>query len=300
MKIAIAGGTGFIGQVLMRYLHENYEFVILTRGKNREEGRVRYVHWDAETLGDWKSELEGTDALINLNGKSVNCRYNDKNKKLIVDTRVNATRVLGEALKQLSNPPQVWINASSATIYEYEYQTPNNEYNHSIGKGFSVEVCKQWEQAFNDAEVPGVRKVVTRITIVMGNGSAFKMISNLAKFGLGGTQGPGNQMVSWIHEKDYARLIEFIIKNDKVSGVVNAAAPNPVTNKEFMKAVRKSVKAPFGIPQASWMIKLGAVLMGTESELVLKSRYVVSKKLEELGFEFEFKEISNALNNLNN
>lgn len=299
MKIVIAGGSGFLGKTLIKYLPESNEYHILTRGSSKRENNVFFHNWDGKSLGEWKAELEGADAIINLNGKSVDCRYNEKNKDLILSTRVDATRVIGRAIEQCENPPKVWINASSATIYKHTYGPAHDETSKEFGEGFSEDVCREWEAAFNEFDLPKTRQVITRISIVMGDGSAFKVISNLAKYGLGGTQGNGKQMVSWVHEKDYARLIEFILEHEELKGIVNAAAPNPIPNKEFMKATRKSVGAKVGLPQPAWMIKLGAWFIGTEPILVLKSRCVISKQLEDFGFKFKYPEIFEALKSIN-
>lgn len=299
MKIIIAGGTGYLGKIIMKYLPIDKEYHILTRGSAKRVNNVIYHQWDGKTVGSWKSELDGAEAIINLNGRSVDCRYNKKNRDLILSTRIDSTRVIGEAIKQCENPPKVWINGSSATIYEDTRGPAHDEDSDLFGEGFSEDVCRSWEAAFNEFDLPKTRPVVTRISIVMGDGSAFKVISKLAKLGLGGKQGSGKQMVSWIHEEDYARLIEFVIHNESIEGVINAAAPHPISNYEFMKATRKSVGIRVGLPQPAWMVKIGAWVIGTEPILVLKSRCVVSKRLKEFGFEFKHPEIQEALNSIN-
>ncbi|MEQ8808864.1 MAG: TIGR01777 family oxidoreductase, partial [Imperialibacter sp.] len=232
----------------------------------------------------------------NLNGKSVDCRYNEKNKQLIYDTRIEATDVLGQALRQLKNPPRVWINAASATIYRHALDRDMDEETGEIGHGFSVDVCRKWEQTFFGAEAPGTRKVALRTAIVLGReGGALQPLKNLAKIGFGGPQGKGNQYFSWLHENDFARIVDYVIENDSLSGVYNAAAPHPLTNREVMKALRKAANRPVGLPMPEWLLHFGAWLINTETELILKSRRVVPGRLLESGFKFQHSTIEEAL-----
>lgn len=295
-KIVIAGGTGFLGEVLVRHYQKKASITILTRTSKKSHSNVSYEYWDGETLADWKKALEGADVLINLAGKSVNCRYTAKNKAAIYKSRNASTTVLGKAVLQCQNPPKVWLNSSSATIYRHEYKRTNNEFNGILGEGFSVDVCQQWEGAFNQFELPHTRKVTMRTSIVLGNGGGvYAALVKLAQKGLGGRQGDGMQWVSWIHEQDFVRAVEHVVNDEEASGIINFAAPTPLLNLSFMKAIRKKVKAPFGLNQTRWMVKLGALFMGTESELVLKSRRVVSKRLPELGFQFRYPTVEEAL-----
>jgi uncharacterized protein (TIGR01777 family) len=296
MKIVIAGGSGFLGQELGEYFKaKGHEIVILTRSINTKGFAFHYVQWDGKSIGDWCTELDGADVLINLSGRTVNCRYNQKNKQQIYDSRLNSTRVLGLAIKQCENPPKVWLNSSSATIYRSEFERPNEEENGIIGEGFSVDVCKQWEEVFFKSELTQTRKVALRSSLVLGeSGSVLPAYQDLAKKGLGGTQGSGEQYVSWIRIEDYVRAIQFLIENE-LSGVVNVCAPNPVKNKEFMAAIRSSVGRNFGLRTYPWMVKLGAWFMGTEAELVMKSRRVVPKRLLDMGFKFRFPMIKTVL-----
>lgn len=297
-KIILAGGSGFLGKCIIDH-YRDVQIVVLTRGKSNTREHVQYVNWDGKTLGAWADVFEDADVLINLNGKSVDCRYNEVNKKLIYSTRLESTEVLGKAIQQCKNPPKLWINSSSATIYRHALDRPMDEVSGEIGTGFSVDVCQQWEKTFNSIETSATRKVEIRIAIVLGkNGGALKPLKNLARLGVGGKQGPGNQYFSWIHEQDFVDIIDFIIEHEELNGAVNVSNPNPVMNEHIMRALRKAVNVPFGIPMPSWLLEFGAILIGTETELVLKSRRVVPKKLLDAGYKFKYLEIENALTNL--
>ena len=299
MKIIIAGGTGFLGSCLAEYYSaKGAEVIILTRGGSHTAGNSQFVHWDGKTLELWVSALEGADVLINLNGKSVDCRYTEKNKQLIYSTRLDATRVLGEAVLKCKIPPRLWINAASATIYRHSLDKEMDEYTGEIGTGFSVDVCKKWERVFNEAELSSTRKVIIRTGIVLGRTGPFKPLKMLAKLGMGGKHGPGTQYFSWLHEKDFVQIIHYIILNPGISGVYNVTAPTPIPNSRFMKALRNALGIPFGLPLPKWLLEFGAVIIGTETELILKSRRVVPKKLLELGYQFQFKNIEEALTDL--
>ena len=301
-KIIIAGGSGFLGNILAEhFVGQGYEVLILSRKKQLNKGDIRYVTWDAKSMGTWKEEMESADVLINLTGKSVDCRYTETNKRLIYDSRLNSTKILGDVLKELNNPPKLWINAASATIYRHAMDREMDEETGEIGEGFSVDVCKQWEQTFRSIEVPKTRKVTLRIAIVLGKkGGALAPLKRLVKVGLGGKQGAGNQFFSWLHEKDFAGIIDFIISNDKIEGVYNATSPNPITNQQIMKELRSVLQIPFGIPMPVWLLKVGALLISTETELILKSRRVVPKKLIDSGFKFQYETIDSALADLTN
>jgi len=296
-KIVIAGGTGFLGKCIVNYYAEaEVHFVILTRGISFTNGKIKYVSWDGKTAGPWKEELEDADVLINLNGKSVDCRYTDKNKKLIYATRLEATAVLGEAIQHCIHAPKLWINSGSATIYRHSLDKDMDEYSGEAGTGFSVDVCEKWESMFNSFATPYTRKVIIRTGIVLGKlGGALQPLKNLAKSGLGGKQGPGNQYFSWLHEKDFASVIDFIITHAHISGAYNLTAPTPVPNHYIMEVLRHTVGMPLGLPLPAWLLRFGAVLISTEAELILKSRRVVPKKLLEAGYQFQFATIENAL-----
>ncbi len=304
-KIVIAGGTGFIGQELTKAWMAHNKIVILTRQSGETNNsdvtgptnhpNVRYVHWDGQNPGAWQLELEQADLLLNLAGKSVNCRYTPANQAAILQSRLQATQALGLAVQQCKNPPRLWINTASATIYRHAEDCPQDEYSGQPGEGFSVDVCRQWEALFNSIATPGTRKVILRLAITLGNGGVMVPYRNLVKSGLGGRQGSGKQMFSWLHINDLQRLIEWLANHAKAEGVYNAAAPHPVSNQSFMQWIRTLSGIRFGLPAPAWLLKLGAKLIGTETELVLKSRWVIPRRLQHEGFEFRYPEISDAL-----
>ncbi len=299
-KIVIAGGTGFLGKSIVDYYSsKEVQFVILTRGKSYTDNKVKYITWDGKTPGAWATELEDADVLINLNGKSVDCRYTEKNKQLIYATRLDATAALGEAMQKSKHPPKLWINSGSATIYRHSLDKDMDEYTGEAGNGFSVDVCEKWESMFNSFATPQTRKVIIRTGIVLGReGGALQPLKRLVRFGLGGKQGTGNQYFSWLHENDFTSIIDFIITHKEMNGAYNLTAPNPVPNHHFMKALRYVQAAPFGIPAPVWLLKIGAVMIQTETELILKSRRVVPRKLLEAGYQFQYATIEKALLNL--
>lgn len=299
-KIVIAGGTGFLGKVLLEHFKElGDDVVILTRGQGREKNGVSFRHWDGEKVDSWTEVLEGADVLINLSGRTVSCRYNAKNKKEMLQSRLLSTKALGDAVKAVKNPPKVWLNSSSATIYEYSTGTPNDEATGRIGEGFSVDICKQWEGEFNKVEVPGVRKLCLRTAMVIGRGGPFlDLMTKIVKFRLGGRQGSGEQYVSWLHEKDFIEAIEFLIQNEELNGVFNLSAPNPVKNKTMMELLRKACGVKIGLPALTFMVHIGAFFMRTEAELPLKSRNVIPGRLLENGYKFHFSEMGKAFENL--
>ena len=301
-KMVIAGGTGYLGQVLVRYFKSlGYECVILTRQRQHSHEKVRFVQWDAKSLGDWMEELENAEALINLTGRSVNCRYNAQNRLDIFNSRQLSTLVLGEAILQCKNPPLVWLNSASATIYRHAQDRPMDEFEGEIGNGFSVEVCKLWEHTFNGFNLPKTRKIVLRSALVLGNGGGvFPEFKKLVQMGLGGKMGIGEQMVSWIHERDFANAVHFLIENPTFSGIFNLSAPMSLSNNTMMSSLRRQMKINFGLSSTVWMLKLGTWLKQTELELVLKSRWVVPTRLKSVGFDFEFTEFENAVDNLLN
>lgn len=296
MKIIIAAGTGFLGKNLEKYFTEKGNQVyILTRNPKRKNE----IRWDAKTLGEWKNLLEGSDVLINLAGKSVDCRYTEKNKREIYDSRINSTKVLQQAVDNCINKPKIWLNASSATIYVHSEKHLNTEENGIIGDDFSMNICKSWEEEFFKTENPDTRKVVLRTSIVLGNnGGAFTKLKMITKLGLGGKQGRGNQNVSWIHIDDFCRAVEWIIENEDISGKINVTAPNPLNNEEFMRKLRKEMKILFGLNAGVWQLEIASVFLKTETELLLKSRNVYPEKLIINGFKFSYPDIETAFKNL--
>lgn len=299
-KMVIAGGTGFIGQSTAKYfIEKGFHLIILSRRKQQNQENIRYVTWDGKTLGEWKDTLEGAEILINMAGRTVNCRYNEKNKQQIYDSRLYSTRILGEAVNQCKIPPKLWINAGSATIYRHALDRPMDEDTGEFGTGFSVDVCQKWEEAFHQIKTSSTRKVFLRIAMVLGkDGGVMTPMLNLVKWGLGGTQGKGNQYISWIHEQDFNRIVEWFMENPEKEGTFNCAAPNPVPNVDFMRTLRNVYKQPFGLPATRWMLELGAWCIGTETELIVKSRRVVPKKLLDAGFVFQYPQVKEAVINL--
>lgn len=298
-KLIIAAGTGFLGQVLVDHFKNKFdEIVIFTRGTSKVTSQIKYVHWDAKSLSGWETELEHATVLINLAGKSVDCRYTETNKNEIISSRIDSTKALNEAILLCKNPPEFWLNSSTSTIYRHSEDKQMTEENGEIGDDFSMNVAKAWEQTFFETETSTTLKTALRTSIVLGrNGGAFIPIKLLTKFGLGGKQGNGNQFISWIHEKDFANAIEFIIKNE-ITGVVNIVSPQPITNDDFMKNLRHEMNVPFGLAIPEILLKIGAKIIRTETELVLKSRNVIPKRLHENGFKFEFGTLENTFKNL--
>lgn len=298
--IIIAGGTGFLGKRLTQHFTKlGDRVIILTRRNDRVVDNTWYMNWDGKTIGSWAKLLEAADVLINLNGKSVDCRYTERNKSLIYATRLDATAVLGEAVQQCVTPPRAWINAASATIYRHSLDKEMDELTGEHGTGFSVDVCEKWEALFNSIDTPKTRKLIIRTGIVLGkNNGPLVPLVRLAKGGLGGAQGKGDQYFSWLHEDDFAHIVEYLIQQTKTTGVYNVTAPHPIPNKDFMRDLRKSLKTPFGLPTPQWLLEMGAWLIRTETELILKSRRVVPKRLLDSGYQFKFSHIDEALNDL--
>jgi uncharacterized protein (TIGR01777 family) len=308
MKIVIPGGAGQVGQVLARHFHaNNHAVTVLSRTPHPAPWRV--VQWDGRTPGHWIAELDGSDVCINLAGRSVNCRYNATNRRAIFDSRVQSTNVLNEVIAALNHPPPVWLNASTATIYRHSLDRPMDEATGEIGGNepgapdtwnFSIQVAKAWEEAFFSTPTPRTRKVALRsaMTFSPDPGGVFDVFLSLVRHGLGGTNDPGNQFVSWIHEVDFIRSVELLIATRDFSGVVNLAAPHPLPNRDFLRAIREAWGTRIGLPTPSWMIEIGTFLMRTESELVLKSRQVVPGRLLDAGFEFTFSHWPSAARDL--
>lgn len=297
-KIIIAGGNGYLGKLLANHWGaDKYDIVILTR-KPCYLKNTQTVLWNGVDTGDWVTELEGAFALINFAGRSVDCRYTEKNKKEIIQSRVKSTHALGIAVQGCKNPPQVWLNASSATIYPHSEKEKMTEAYTDFGNSFSDTVCKVWEETFFAVPSPATRKAALRIALVMGNnGGAFPVLKKLAQFGLGGKMGKGTQYISWIHEQDFCRAIDYVL-NQPIEGAVNISAPQPETNQHFMESLRQGLGKRFGINHPRWLLELGAILLQTETELILKSRNVVPQRLLKNGFEFEYPSITEAFKSL--
>lgn len=296
-KIVLAGGNGYLGAVLTEHYRPlAKEIIILARRANADSGNVRTLVWDGKNEGDWATELENADLLINLCGKNVNCRYNATNRQAILDSRIDPTGLLGKVVSKLKNPPDLWINAASATIYRHAEDRPQDEYTGEIGKGFSVDICTAWESLFFSFNTPKTRKVALRIGIVFGKSDGvFPRLLNLVKIGLGGHQGNGRQFVSWIHEQDLAAITDWLLEHQEIDGAINAVSPEPVQNTLQMQLIRKVYGMPLGLPAPEWLLKIGSIIIGTETELILKSRWVLPRRLLDSGFKFKYPGMKEAV-----
>lgn len=310
-RIVLAGGSGFLGTLLGRhFLQKGWDVVVLTRGVpsgNSPVPGARYVQWDGERQGAWMGELDGASVLINLAGKSVNCRYHAGNRRELVDSRILPTRLLGKVIRQCENSPGIWMNASTATLYRHTYDNRWDEDGligpHPDAKdAFSIQLATAWENTFREAETPGVRKILLRSAMVLGSGydpsNVFAVLRRLTRLGLGGTMGHGKQFVSWIHKTDFCRAVEWLIEHPETEGVVNLSAPNPLPNQEMMRTFRKAFGIPIGLPAPQWLLELGAFFMRTETELIIKSRNVVPRLLTSYGFSFAFPTLPEAIEDL--
>lgn len=308
MRIVMPGGSGQIGSILARHFHaKGDEVTVLSRHPYNASWTV--IEWDGRTDGTWVAEIERSDVWINLSGRSVNCRYNSKNRRAIYDSRIQTTLLLNQTVASLHEPPRVWINASTATIYRHALDRTMDEVTGELGGNepgapdtwnFSIDVAKGWEQSFFSVSTPRTRKVAIRsaMTFSPDRGGVFDVLLGLVRHGLGGMQGSGKQFVSWIHEADFVRAIEMLIECEELSGVVNLASPNPLPNREFMKALRDAWGTHIGLPAPAWMLEIGTFALRSESELVLKSRRVVPGRLLAAGFEFLFPEWPTAAREL--
>ncbi|MFI1330519.1 TIGR01777 family oxidoreductase [Streptomyces sp. NPDC020845] len=295
MKIVIPGGTGQVGGILDRTLTAaGHEVVVLTRRPTHDSE----LRWDGRTLGPWAETIDGSDVVINLAGRSVSCRYTEQNLRAMMDSRVDSARVVGEAIAAARRPPRVWLQMSTATIYAHRFDAPQDEATGVIGGGepdvprywdFSVEIAKNWEREQQRAQTPRTRKVALRSAMVMSpdRGGVFDYLLWLARLGLGGPVAGGDQYMSWIHDHDFVRATTFLIDRDDITGPVNLAAPTPLPQRAFMHALRKAWGAPVGLPATKWMAEIGAFVLRSDTELLLKSRRVVPGRLLETGFTFD-------------
>jgi uncharacterized protein len=294
MKVVLPGGTGQVGTVLDRALTAaGHEVVVLTRSPQREGE----IGWDGVTLGPWADAVDGCDAVINLAGRSVSCRYTPENLRAMMDSRVNSARIVGEAIAAAARPPRVWLQMSTATIYAHRHDAANDEATGVIGGSeagvpdywaYSVEIARNWELAQADAHTPATRKVALRSAMVMSpdRGGVFDVLLRLTRLGLGGPVAGGAQYVSWIHDEDFVRAVEFLIARDDFEGPVNLASPQPLPHRQFMRTLRAAAGVPVGLPATRWMAELGAFAMRSDTELLLKSRRVVPGRLGAAGFTF--------------
>lgn len=308
MKVVIPGGSGQVGAILARSFYDDgHEVVVLSRSVR--EAPWQFALWDGTSLGVWVNEIDGADVVINLAGRNVNCRYNAKNRRAILDSRISSTRIVGEAISQSKHPPHVWLQSSTATIYAHRYDQDNDEETGIIGGSepdapdkwqFSIKVAKAWEQTLDEADTPQTRKIKLRSTMIMSpdRGGIFDTLLRLVRFGLGGQVGDGKQYVSWIHDVDFVRAVYWLIEHQETEGVINLAAPNPLPYADFMRNLREAWGMKIGLPATKWMVEIGTMFLGTESELVLKSRRVVPGRLLAKGFSFNFAEWSLAAHDL--
>ncbi|NII84071.1 MULTISPECIES: TIGR01777 family oxidoreductase [unclassified Pedobacter] len=299
-KIILAGGNGYLGGVLAQYFSSLAdEVIILARKPQAKTGNIKTLVWDGKTIDEWSQSLKGADLLVNLCGKNVNCRYTEKNKKEIFDSRLIPTHLLGKAIEEMENPPKLWINITSATIYRHAEDHSQDELTGEIGEGFSIEVCKAWENNFFETNTPNTRKIALRMGIVLGiKDGAFPRLLNLVKLGMGGKQGNGEQYVSWVHELDAAGSIEWLLNHNEIEGIINCTAPEPIKNHLFMHSIRKAHGISFGLPAPAWLLAIGAKIIGTETELILKSRWVKPAVLLNSGFDFKYGKIDEAMSAL--
>ena len=308
MRFVIPGGSGQVGTILARALHaDRHDVVVLSRSPGPAPWRTE--HWDGRSIGSWAAQIDGADVVINLAGRSVNCRYTQANMNAIMDSRVDSTRAVGEAIARASRPPRLWLQSSTATIYAHRFDAPNDEFTGIIGGlepgvpaywKWSIDVAQAWEKTQADANTPHTRKVAMRAAMVMSpdRGGIFDTLLRLVKLGLGGKAGSGRQYVSWVHETDFVDAVRWIIAHEQLSGPVNIAAPNPLPYVEFMRTLRRAAGVPIGLPATEWMLKLGAILMRTDVELILKSRRVISGRLMKDGFTFKFPQWESAARDL--
>ena len=308
LRVVIPGGAGHLGRLVAGHLHAKGNAVtVLSRSGSVASWQV--LSWDGAHLDDWTQELHGADVLINLAGRSVNCRYNAANRREILESRVRSTELLGEAIGRLRQPPRLWINASTATIYRHSLDREMDEDSGELGGhepgapsswNFSIDVATAWEKCFFASDTPHTRKITLRSAMVMSaeRGGTFDLLRRLVRFGLGGTCGSGKQFVSWIHENDFVRALNYVIEHEEFDGPINVASPNPLPNEEFMRILRAAWGARVGIPASEWMLEVGAFLLRSETELILKSRRVVPGILRASGFQFQFPEWRGAAEDL--
>ena len=297
-KVVIFGGSGFIGTSLAQYLiSKRLEVVIV--GRNQTLQDLAFVKWDGQNLREWTSVLNNAYAIVNLVGKSVDCIKTPENIDEILKSRVDSTKLIGQALRTVEHPPQIWVQMSTAHIYGDSESRWADE-NSTIGYGLAPYVGQKWEEAFHDSVVPGTRKVILRTGFVLDKtGGAYIKLKQITKLGLGGSVASGKQGMSWIHMLDVNRFIEHALINSRVSGVYNLSAPSPLNNRDFMALLRKALKVPFGLNAPLFAIKIGAkVFFKTDYELLVYGRFVVSKKMEELPFKFKYSNLELALNDL--
>jgi uncharacterized protein len=298
-RIVLAGGSGFIGQSLSPFLiSKNYEVIVLTRTESDDRGAVRNVHWDGKTVDDWIEFVDGAPAVVNLTGRSINCRHTPENRREIIDSRVDSVRVLGQAIARCAQPPKVFVQIAGVGIYGDKGERICDEAT-APGNDFVSEVCQKWEAALDSVEAPKTRKVLLRLGVVLGpNGGFLGLIGRLTRWFLGGHVGSGRQYISWIHITDLSQMVSASIENRELTGVFNSTSPNPVTNAELMRELRRTLHRPWSPPVPEFAARIGSWLMGTEADLALGSQRCIPKRFLENGFHFVFPELRSALANV--
>lgn len=300
--VVIFGANGFLGRYLCRHFaRQGREVVAVARSREGWSGDGLFLEWDGETKGPWTYALEGAEVVINLAGRSVNCRYHENNRHDILESRLRSTRIIGEAIRGCTTPPRLWLNSSTATWYRHATDRPQDEWRGEPGEGFSVEVVRAWEEAFfHDPTPAATRKVALRTGLVLANepGTVFDITGKLTRWGLGGPMGRGTQRVSWIHMDDFLRAVGHVIDDILLQGVVNLTSPDFPTNREWMGSFRDAIGMPIGMPCPRWMLELGARMLGTETELVLKSRWAAPQRLFEGGFRWRWRRAGDAIADL--
>ncbi|MFV0472050.1 MAG: TIGR01777 family oxidoreductase [Paludibacteraceae bacterium] len=292
MTILIAGGSGFIGSYIRKRFEENgHDVNIVTRS---EKG----ISWDVKSLSEILSK---TDVLINLAGESINCRFTEEKKKLIFASRIETTAMLNEAVSTTKTPPCIWINVSATGIYNHASKNILDEYTPEYANDFLGNVAQKWEEEFLKTDFPNTRKIVVRTSVVFGkNGGVYPLLNRLSKLGFGGKQGSGKQMFSWVYIEDFYRIIQFAIKNETISGILNATAPHPVSNLQLMQAFQQSNHPIAALPAPSFILKIASYILNFQPDLILNGTNVFSQKLEDFDFQFDASDIKTALELLKN
>ncbi len=297
-RMVIAGGTGFFGNYLINFFKKDYSIVVLTRQKSFSKDEVNYVNWDGKQQGEWINFLEGAAVLINLSGKSINCKFTQKNKEKLLSSRIDSTKVLVDSIKELTNPPKVFLNASAGSMYAL-LDEPNVETNQSYQKGFLSEMALAWESEFFKGDLPKTRRLALRISLILGkNGGVYDVLQKITKFYLGGFVGSGDQMMSWMHIEDAARAVAFLIDTSNVEGPINFSTNQPKSNADFMKMLRQSLNVPFGFPAPAFGLNLMSGVIDIEPSLLLNGVNFIPKKLTDSGFKFNYEKLEDALKDL--
>jgi len=296
--IVIAGGTGFFGNYLINFFKKDYSIIVLTRKKSYSENEVKYVNWDGESQGDWLTCIDGAEVLINLSGKSINCKFTNENKKKLLSSRINSTKALVTGISSLNNPPKVFLNASSGSMYQLQDRS-NTESDVDFKNNFLSDLALQWETEFYKNKLPKTRRASLRISLILGrNGGVYDVLQKITKCYLGGVVGSGKQMMSWMHIEDAVRAVEFVIGNESLDGPINFSTISPESNIDFMKKLRKSLSISFGFPAPALGLKLASNIIDIEPSLVLNSVNFIPRKLLDSGFKFKYEKLEEAFKEL--